>query len=109
MQMHDAAGGIVDIDQERAFWPSMLEPGVFAAVDLDFLGHIQTMDLAQLRACQRWAEVLVAAANQAQGHLGDIGRKSVIAGLATPARNDAGRTFIAYAVDQSLDLPARQR
>ncbi len=34
-QFHDPAGGIVDIDQQRAGWRALLKPAVIAAVNLD--------------------------------------------------------------------------
>ncbi|MBP0625407.1 hypothetical protein J8I82_37065 [Cupriavidus sp. LEh25] len=34
-QFHDPAGGVVDIDQQRAGWGTLLKPAVIAAVDLD--------------------------------------------------------------------------
>ena len=36
-QLHQAAGGIVDEDQQRATITTVLEPAMFAAIDLDQL------------------------------------------------------------------------
>src|SRR5258705_9688760 len=35
LQMHQAAGGVVDEDEQGALWPPSLEPPVFRTVDLD--------------------------------------------------------------------------
>ena len=34
LQMHQAAGGIVDIDEQRALRPAILEPPVLGTIDL---------------------------------------------------------------------------
>jgi len=36
-ELHEAAGGVVDADQQRAARATVLEPGVLAAIDLDEL------------------------------------------------------------------------
>ena len=42
--MHQAAGGVVDIDQQRALQPAILEPPVLGTVDLyQFAGTIGTI------------------------------------------------------------------
>src|SRR5262249_13888098 len=38
-QLHEFAGGVVDVDQEGTLGPAVLEPVVFAAVDLDQLAE----------------------------------------------------------------------
>src|SRR5947208_3306771 len=37
--LHEAAGGVVDVDQQRAARATVLEPGVLAAIDLDELAE----------------------------------------------------------------------
>src|SRR6266478_267457 len=39
LQMHQAAGGVVDEDEQGALWPPSLEPPVFRTVDLDQLAQ----------------------------------------------------------------------
>src|SRR5512133_3134000 len=39
MQVHEPAGGVVDVDQERAGGRPILEPAVVAAIDLDQFAH----------------------------------------------------------------------
>lgn len=39
LQMHQPAGGIIDIDEQGALWPTPLEPPVFRTVDLDQLAQ----------------------------------------------------------------------
>src|SRR5664280_1036355 len=39
LQMHQPAGGIVDIDEQGALRPAALEPPVLRSVDLDQLAH----------------------------------------------------------------------
>jgi hypothetical protein len=34
-QLHELAGGVIDVDEERAFGTALLEPSVFGAVDLN--------------------------------------------------------------------------
>src|SRR5438876_834564 len=38
-QLHGAAGGVVDVDQQRAARATILEPGVLAAIELDELAE----------------------------------------------------------------------
>src|SRR6476620_4681317 len=37
LQMHQAAGGVIDEDEQGALWPPSLEPPVLRTVDLDQL------------------------------------------------------------------------
>src|SRR3989449_6204095 len=38
-EFHEAAGGVVDVDQQRAVRATILEPGVLAAIELDELAE----------------------------------------------------------------------
>src|SRR5947199_6553912 len=38
-ELHEAAGGVVDVDQQRAARAAILEPGVLAAIELDELAE----------------------------------------------------------------------
>src|SRR5438128_7615098 len=38
-ELHEAAGGVVDVDQQRAARATILEPGVLAAIELDELAE----------------------------------------------------------------------
>src|SRR5437870_12388309 len=53
-ELHEAAGGVVDVDQQRAARATILEPGVLAAIELDELAEAGPA-LPRRIAPARWA------------------------------------------------------